>query len=522
MKINLNLPRGLFNDAYLSYLHSYEKRYEVYYGGAGSGKSVFVAQKLLLKAMKEKRKILVVRKVNPYYYRVYALGEFASLDKLVYSNWKICDFDFHGLNGEHLAGLDFGFSADITAFIASILDEENKVIYATFGDSLPIEGLTEAANETAKTGALTGVLADALNWAGVNEDEFQSSLDKCNTEQERQALITETLNGLYDDAAEKYRTNAEDVIEANRANQRFQDTLATIAGVLEPVITKVKSFAADGLERIANIVVEHQDSIDKFVDAIASFGNFILDNSELIISGLVGIGTGLAVFNVASIVMKLVEGFKAMKAAEEGLTIAQAALNVVMNANPFILVASLVAGLVAAIITLWNTNENFRNAVIKIWNTIKTKTIEIVGGIVDAIVNFGTNFYNAGKEIFTSVWNGLKSVWDSICSWVSEKVNWLVDKLAFWRSGQSEMDGSHRTGLREVPYDGYVAELHKGEMVLTAYEAKQYQKQGSFASGGTQSNTNITVNNYSPKALNEAESARQFKKAQRELALGVA
>ena len=75
-----------------------------------------------------------------------------------------------------------------------------------------------------------------------------------------------------------------------------------IAGVLEPVITKVKSFAADGLERIANIVVEHQDSIDKFVDAIASFGNFILDNSELIISGLVGIGTGLAVFNVASII----------------------------------------------------------------------------------------------------------------------------------------------------------------------------------------------------------------------------
>lgn len=116
----------------------------------------------------------------------------------------------------------------------------------------------------------------------------------------------------------------------------------------------------------------------------------------------------------------------------------------------------------------------------------------------------------------------MKSVWDSICSWVSEKVNWLVDKLAFWRSGQAEMDGSHRTGLREVPYDGYVAELHKGEMVLTAYEAKQYQKQGSFASGGTQSNTNITVNNYSPKALNEAESARQFKKAQRELALGVA
>ena len=45
-------------------------------------------------------------------------------------------------------------------------------VYATFGDALPIEGLTEAANETAKVGQVTGVLADALNWAGISEDEF--------------------------------------------------------------------------------------------------------------------------------------------------------------------------------------------------------------------------------------------------------------------------------------------------------------------------------------------------------------
>ena len=136
---------------------------------------------------------------------------------------------------------DSGQAVEASNHLAKLCDTQEELstwttiatgVYATFGDSLPIEGLTEASNETAKTGALTGALADALNWAGVSEDEFQSSLDKCNTEQERQALITETLNGLYDDAAEKYRTNAEDVIEANRANQRFQDTLATIAGVL--------------------------------------------------------------------------------------------------------------------------------------------------------------------------------------------------------------------------------------------------------------------------------------------------
>ena len=80
-------------------------------------------------------------------------------------------------------------------------------VYATFGASLPIESLTEAANETAKTGQLTGALADALNWAGVNEEEFQARLDACNTEAEREALIRETLNGIYSDAHDFYTHN---------------------------------------------------------------------------------------------------------------------------------------------------------------------------------------------------------------------------------------------------------------------------------------------------------------------------
>ena len=62
MDINLKLSRTLFNDIYYPQLFDYNKRYEVYYGGAGSGKSVFIAQKLLLKAINNKRKVLVIRK----------------------------------------------------------------------------------------------------------------------------------------------------------------------------------------------------------------------------------------------------------------------------------------------------------------------------------------------------------------------------------------------------------------------------------------------------------------------------
>ena len=68
-------------------------------------------------------------------------------------------------------------------------------VTAKFGDSLPIEGLTEAANETAKVGQVTGPLADALNWVGISEDAFNEKLAACNSEQERASLITSTGGG---------------------------------------------------------------------------------------------------------------------------------------------------------------------------------------------------------------------------------------------------------------------------------------------------------------------------------------
>ena len=118
-------------------------------------------------------------------------------------------------------------------------------VWATFGDSLPIEGLTEAANETAKTGQLTGVLADALNWAGVNEEKFQSALDGCSSEQERAALITDTLNGLYEEAAENYKELNGDVMEAQRAHALLTDAYAQLGAIAEPIMTTLKTMAAD-------------------------------------------------------------------------------------------------------------------------------------------------------------------------------------------------------------------------------------------------------------------------------------
>lgn len=273
------VKKNIFNDIYLPHLTDYSKRYEIYYGGAGSGKSFFVAQKLVYKALSERRKILVLRKVgrttknstfqllldtldqfkirnkckinktdfsielpnsslficsglddpekiksiagltdawleeatefsqddfnqidlrirdphargqqlilsfnpvskanwcylqffsdnlelkefrdkveivksnylnnphlpqayidsllslkatNPAYYSIYALGNFGSLDKLVYSNWQSFDFDEKQLKGPLICGLDFGYTNDPTAFVAGIVEPKENRIY---------------------------------------------------------------------------------------------------------------------------------------------------------------------------------------------------------------------------------------------------------------------------------------------------------------------------------------------------------------------------------------------------------
>lgn len=96
-----------------------------------------------------------------------------------------------------------------------------------------------------------------------------------------------------------------------------------------------------------------------------------------------------------------------------------------------------------------------------------------VNGIISFLQGIVSTFLNIGQAIFGALWDGLVSVWNSISSWIVEKVNWLADKLAFWRRGNSEMAGeSHAGGLPYVPYDNYPAILHRGESVMTAADSQ--------------------------------------------------
>ncbi len=118
-------------------------------------------------------------------------------------------------------------------------------VYATFGDSLPIEGLTESANETAKVGQVTGSLADALNWAGISEEDFNKKLRACRTEQERQNLIVNHLTHAYKNASDQYKQINADIIAANEAQEKLNSAMGTLGKICEPSMSALKTAVAD-------------------------------------------------------------------------------------------------------------------------------------------------------------------------------------------------------------------------------------------------------------------------------------
>ena len=101
-------------------------------------------------------------------------------------------------------------------------------VHGTFGDSLPIEGLVESANETARTGQVTGVFADALNWVGILEDDFNAKLEKTTDVSKRNQLIIDTLSKTYDKAADSFYANNQQVVNTRRNHATLDEMLAKV------------------------------------------------------------------------------------------------------------------------------------------------------------------------------------------------------------------------------------------------------------------------------------------------------
>lgn len=308
-------------------------------------------------------------------------------------------------------------------------------VYATFGDSLPLEGLTEAANETAKVGQVTGPLADAINWASeaavqqgvalsgnqaaidaynsalesgaTQEDAFNAALAACSTEQERAQLITDTLNGVYAEAGAQYQQTNADVIAYRQSQSDLTAAMSSLGQAFMPIVT--------GLTNVATMLLSGvQPAVQWFVT-----------NLPIIAPILAGIATTIGL--LAVVLNASTIATTAQTVATNAAAAAQGLLNAVMNANPIALIVVLIAGLVVAIIGLWNNSEAFRAFVTSAFQQIQ----QVAQVVIDAIVNFFTvtvpNAIGVVIGFFQNLWSNIVSVFNGALSTVSGFVSNVVN-----------------------------------------------------------------------------------------------
>ena len=220
-------------------------------------------------------------------------------------------------------------SAQLLASLATGTEDVSKWsdiaagVVGSFGDALPINSLIEASNETAKVGKVTGALADALNWVGLSEDEFNAKLAACGDETERTALITDTLTAAYGDATDAFRENNAAIIEANAAQADMDATLAKLGGAVSSVKNKLIAEFLPSISDVVGAFVDFVNGVDGAEEALDEAVSNMVDNlleklPEFLDFGIdliVAIATGIIqnlpylISKLPSIVVEILAGF---------------------------------------------------------------------------------------------------------------------------------------------------------------------------------------------------------------------
>ena len=340
-------------------------------------------------------------------------------------------------------------------------------VWTKYGDSIPIEGLTESINETAQVSKVTGNLADALNWAGVSEDDFNAKLEKTKTLKERTKLINDTLMKSYGKSKQVYDENTKAMREYNESQDAVAEKQAQLGQTLAPVntmINNVKIALMNGLMPI----------IQQFTPQLLEFGE------------------------------KVKGAFETFRKSEEANNLLQLFKTVFE--------------------TVWNAAKAVIDAVsptIKDIFTWIADHSEQIKGIVQKLGKIWENVWGAVGPLLQAAWAILKPILSSFLDalesvlWVAEKVSGALNGLVqgfknianAWKNRdvqnalnsssagngnntyQATFGGTRAMGQSYIPRNNMLYSLHQGEAILTRRDADQW-RQGK----NTSPQINITMN----------------------------
>lgn len=314
-----------------------------------------------------------------------------------------------------------------------------KLIEGSAGSLETTYDATQDGIDKVKLG-MQGAKVEIADLVGGLINEYQPQISE---------FIGKFVQGVKDLVA-KIKENLPQIIE----------TFKTVVGRIEEVASGIWEKVSPWVDLFKVAVTELVDYIKDHIPQIKEAFIQVGEKINELIPYIVGVGTAVATYFVATKIMAFTKAIKAAVTAEKILAGAQAALNVVMNLNPIGIIISLIAGLVAAFVILWNKSDAFRNFWIGVWETVKSafmtafnaivnfftvtipeafnNFITFLGGIVNSIVNFFTvtipmaftNAVTAVGNFITSVINFFISLPGKIATFLGN----VITNVTTWAS----------------------------------------------------------------------------------------
>lgn len=332
--------------------------------------------------------------------------------------------------------------------------------------------LRAALNSMISPSKDAGTYMDMLGISMVNNDGTAKSLASV-MDNLREAFSHLTEAEQAESAATIFGTEAmsgmlaivnasdSDFAKLTEAINNSSGTAKLMADTMNNNLPGALTIAKSALEGMAISLYETfsgdaQSAVEKFTGMVAAatpivteFVRAVIDNGPEIISVISGLTAATLAYKAAVGISKIIDS---VRTATESMTIAQAALNAVMKANPLALVVSLIASVGTALVTLFATNEEFRTKVVNVWNTV-TSTISAA---VSVIVKFFTEtipkaaqaavdwiggkipeqMREVGRDLIEGIWNGIT---DKV-EWLKGKVAGVVDTIKGWFTGKEGFD----------------------------------------------------------------------------------